>query len=340
MCTKPLGRAEMFEVYINKQGTLSNRAKIISWTEYEANPNKYSTYKSVVPIPCGQCTECKLNKSREWANRIMLEKKCYREEECWFITLTYEDEYLPTHTYCNQETGEIIEGISLDKKDMTKFLKDLRRYYDYHYQVNGIRFYGAGEYGSITARPHYHIILFGLPLDQSKLKLYKHNELGQSLWNHEELTKIWGKGHVVVGRVTWESAAYVARYVMKKQTGQAVDWYYHAQGKIEPFVNMSRMPGIGKKYLMDHINEIKQTDTIPIANKKTAEMVPPPKYYDRFMEKLEPQFMEELKQERRKKAEELQKFKNLLTDLSPQEQREIKEKKLETRIKGLIRKEI
>lgn len=347
MCTRPLARCERIgDTYRTKEGKIAHNCDFFSWSEIEEHIDYYKKkYLKVNMFPCGQCADCRLQKSREWANRIMLEKKYYPEEETWFLTLTYSDENLHFKTVENIDTKERIEGVTLDKKDMSLFMRSLRDHYRYKAKKEGkpfkeIRFYGCGEYGTVTNRPHLHIIVFGLQLDQSKLKFYKHNELGQSLWNHEEIEEIWRKGHVVVGRVTWESAAYVARYVMKKQTGKNAKWYYDAQAKEPPFVNMSRKPGIGTKYIMEHLEEIRYTDRIPIANKKTAELVPPPKFYDKYMEKIEPEFMEELKKERKKNAETLQKLKNLQTDLTAHEQRQIKEEKLEARMKALVRKEI
>lgn len=293
-------------------------------------------YQRIDMIPCGQCMECRLNRSREWANRLTLEKQMYPEEECWFVTLTYSDEYLPTHTTCNMETGEKIEGISLKVRDTQLFLKKLRDYYKNHYQNVGIRYFLAGEYGSQTHRPHYHIIFFGLKLDQSKLKFYKHNELGQSIWTHAELEKIWGKGFVTVGRVTWESAAYVARYCTKKMYGKEA-WYYGAQGCIPEFTTCSRSPAIGIQYLKENMEKIYITDTIPICNKKTSQEVRPPKAFDKYMEKLNPEFMEGLKAERKRRAELLELAAESRSDLPMPERRKNKEEALKIKVKSLKR---
>lgn len=341
MCKRPLARCEKLgETYINKKGKISHYCDFISWADVERNlPYYKAKYKKVDMIPCGKCTECRLQHSRDKANQMVMEKLQYPEDLVWFITLTYADEYIPFHKTVNVETGEIFEGISLKKEDAQNFIKKLRRYYEYHYNVKNIRYVIVGEYGSNTHRPHYHAIIYGLPLDQTKLKLYKHNELGQSIWSHEELEKIWGKGFVSVGRVTWESCAYVARYAMKKQYGEN-KWYYGATGAIPEFVNQSLKPAIGRGYLEDHIEDILRTDTIPIANKKTAALVPPPKSYDRYMEQKYPELFEENKRKRKKKAEIAQQIRNQYTDLSPQQQREMKAQKIEERAKALIRKEI
>lgn len=337
MCTSPLMRIVTHKMALRKNGKITPVAKVISMGEYESNTDKYEKYADSLPIACGQCTECRLQKAREWANRLYLEKQNYKEDECWYITLTYDDVYLPFHTTRNCDTGEEIEGVSLDKKHMQKFLRDLRRYYKYNYNIQGIRFFGCGEYGEETERPHMHLIMFGLPLDLTKLKAAGKNKLGQQLWTHEVIEKIWKKGGIKIGRVTWDSCCYVARYVMKKQTGENAKTYYKALGRIPPFVNMSRNPGIGRAYFEENAYYIYETDSIPIANRKTTELVKPPKAFDRWMEEYFQEEMEELKEKRRKEAEEREHFKNMLTDLSPEEQRVSRDMQIKNRTKILTR---
>lgn len=340
MCKRPLARCEKLgETYINKQGKISYKCDFIPWADVERNLKYYQMkYRKVDMIPCSNCIECRLQKSRDKANQMMLEKMCYTEDECWFLTLTYDDLHIPTHKTVNTETGEIIEGISLKKEDAQKFIKRLRAHYQRKYGKN-IRYVICGEYGSETHRPHYHAIIYGMPLDQSKLKLYKHNEMGQSIWTHKELEEKWGMGFVTVGRVTWESCAYVARYLMKKQYGKE-KWYYGAIGAIPEFIQQSLKPPIGRNYLLDHIDEIVTYDQIPIANKKTAQLVKPPKSFDNYLMNLFPEEVEENKRKRKKYAQEAQQIKNQYTDLTPQQQREIKAEAIEHRSKALIRKEI
>lgn len=340
MCKAPMARLETFEKYTNAKGGISYKAEFCSWADVEENPRWYKAkYRKVDMIGCGQCWECRLQKSRDKANQMILEKAMYPEEECWFITLTYADEYIPFHKSLNMDTGEIIEGVSLNKEDAQKFIKRLRRYYEYKYKVKGIRYVIAGEYGSQTHRPHYHAIIYGLPLDESKLKKYKINELGQTIWTHEELEKLWGKGFVTIGRVTWESCAYVARYMMKKQYGKQA-WYYGAIGAIPEFINQSLKPAIGRGYLIENIDDIYKTDSIPIANKKTAQLVKPPKSFDNYYRQIMPEAFEEIQRSRKKKAENNEKLLNAQTDLTPTERRYRTDEMYEKRAKSLVRKEI
>lgn len=344
MCRAPLARLEKFERYTNKQGRTSYKCDFVSWPDVERNPRYYQNkYRRVDMIPCGQCLECRLNKARDKANQMMLEKSLYDENKCWFITLTYNDEHLRTHTTRNMETGEEIEGVSLYKRDVQLFIKRLRKHYKSKYNNDGIRYVLVGEYGSQTNRPHYHMIIYNLDLDMTKLKFYKHNEQGQTIWTHKELQSLWSEdgheiGFLTVGRVDWESCCYVARYMMKKQYGKN-SWIYGAQGKIPEFVNQSLKPAIGRGYLLEHKQNLYITQTIPIANKKTSELMPLPKSFLRWIEKNEPEEYEELRRKRKRNAESTARLQNSLTDLEPWEYRLRKDEMLNKKMVDM-RKEI
>ena len=90
----------------------------------------------VVQVPCGNCIGCRLDYSRQWANRCYLES--LGSKNVYFITLTYDDEHLPVGKFGNN---------TLVPDDLKKFLKDLRRYYSYHYKLDNIRYFACGEYG-------------------------------------------------------------------------------------------------------------------------------------------------------------------------------------------------
>lgn len=149
-----------------------------------------------VELPCGNCIGCRLEKSRQWAMRIMHEAQLHEHNS--FLTLTYSDQYLPKNN-------------SLKKDDVQKFLKRLRRRLD-----KPIRYYQCGEYGEKFHRPHYHMCLFGHDFydDREHFK----TSTGDKLYVSELLSEVWGMGHCLIGDLTFESAAYVARYVTKKLT--------------------------------------------------------------------------------------------------------------------------
>ena len=236
-------------------------------------------------VACGRCTDCKLDLSRQWAIRIMHEAQL--SQETCYITLTYAPEFLP-------------EGGTLELEDWRYFIKKLRR------KTNpNIRYYHSGEYGETnTKRPHYHAILFGVSF--TDMRLFK-TVNGIPLYTSAQLTKIWGKGHASVGYVTMASAAYVARYIMKKQypsklhTAQAayvenyerIDTTTGEIHNVKPeYSTMSRNIGIEwfKKFNADIYNK----DFLTFKGEKFR----PPKYYDRLYADHNPEHMQEIKRKR------------------------------------------
>lgn len=152
-------------------------------------------------------------------------------------------------------------------------MKRLRKQYG-----EGIRFYGAGEYGELLGRPHYHIIVFNIYI--SDLVLISIRQ-GIKLYKSETLAKIWPFGYSSVGEVTFESAAYVARYVTKKINGdRSID---HYKGREPEFALMSRKPGIGHDWIEKYYNDVYVQDQLIMRNGKAMK---PPKYYDNIYDKI------------------------------------------------------
>ena len=136
----------------------------------------------LIQIPCGKCIGCRLDYSRQWANRLMLESEYH--DSAYFVTLTYNEGNLPLHYYVDGSTGEAFPAATLVKRDVQLFMKRLRKAFpDQH-----IRFYCAGEYGDESLRPHYHLILFGLKLDD--LQFYARNN-DFNYYTSSKLNKIW-----------------------------------------------------------------------------------------------------------------------------------------------------
>lgn len=215
-----------------------------------------------VEVPCGQCIGCRLERSRQWAMRCYHESKLY-EDNC-FVTLTYNDESLP-------------EGGTLVKKHFQDFMKRLR----FSHPERKIRYFHCGEYGETTFRPHYHAILFNLAFEDQKLFSIKN---GFRLYTSDRLERIWGHGFATVGSVTFDSAGYCARYIMKKVTGDDAEKHYQRidpdTGEIfavEPeYCTMSRRPGIGKGWLEKYKDQTYPSDTVVI----NGAVMRPPKFYD------------------------------------------------------------
>lgn len=137
----------------------------------------------LIRIPCGRCIGCRLEYSRQWANRCLLELE-YHKEAC-FVTLTYDDDHVPISRYPDPATGEALPCLTLRKRDFQLFMKRFRKALG---DVQ-IRFFAAGEYGRQTFRPHYHAIIFGWkPKD---LIFYKQSEAGFMYYNSPFMDKIW-----------------------------------------------------------------------------------------------------------------------------------------------------
>lgn len=242
---------------------------------------------SNIILPCGKCTGCRLEKSRQWAMRCMHEASLH-DENC-FLTLTYSEENLP------------IDG-SLNLKHFQDFIKRLRK----QLEPRKIRFYHCGEYGEKFSRPHYHSIIFNY--DFPDKKIWK-QEKDYTLWTSDQLDTIWQHGFGSIGRVTFDSAAYVARYIMKKITGKRAQDHYNVISRYGEIVDLApeyttmsrgRRPdgGIGYRYYEKFKSEIFPDDFVIINGKK----VKPPKYYERFFEKENPEAFKKHKQRLKKIA--------------------------------------
>lgn len=223
-------------------------------------------------LPCGQCVGCRLERSRQWAVRCMHEASLYDENS--FLTLTYNDENIPP-------SGSLV------KSDFQDFMKRLRK----SIAPKKVRYYHCGEYGETLARPHYHALLFGHDFEDKKF-FSKRGE--NSLFVSDTLSKLWPFGFSVVGEVTFQSAAYVARYVMKKVTGEkAVDHYGE---RVPEYTTMSRRPGIGKGWYEKFKADVYPHDRVIVRGYPTR----PPRFYDEQLGREDRSTLERLKIKREK----------------------------------------
>ena len=253
----------------------------------ERGPYRLGHFK----LPCGQCIDCRLQRSRVWADRCMLEMKSYKYN--YFITLTYDNDHLPTRDGVNLDTGELASVATLKPKDLQDFMKRLRVTWLRKYGLDNIRFYACGEYGDLRERPHYHAIIFNLPIPDL---VYSHNsKRDMPIFKSDVISSIWGKGIVTVQDVTWETCAYTARYILKKQTGKHSEEYYSSIGREPEFVRMSRCPGIGREYYEAHKADIYATDEIFIPTRDGVKRVKPARYYDNLYDVEEPTAMVKIK---------------------------------------------
>lgn len=237
--------------------------------QFEIDNNKH------ILIPCGHCIGCRLDYSRSWADRMMLELETAGKGI--FLTLTYDNEHAPWSQF--DENGDPLYA-SLDKRDCQLFMKKLRSRFD---GKDGrpfakIRFFLAGEYGPSTLRPHYHAIVFGLGRsDFPDSVQHGCNELGQRYYISNTLSDIWSNGFVLFSDVSWKTCAYVARYVTKKLSGEA-KITYSERNVIPEFSLMSRKPGIGREYLNQHPDCLDK-ENIYLSTEEDSLKIQIPKYY-------------------------------------------------------------
>lgn len=202
--------------------------------------------ENVLLLPCGECSECRLKKRKEWAVRCACEAESH-SVSC-FVTLTYDDLHL----------------VGLNREDPIKFIKSIRN------SGFKVRYFGCGERGSRTLRPHYHIILFGFMPDD--LKYYGDSESGQAIYTSKFLDNLWKKGNVMVQMFGAGVGGYVAGYTSKKL------------GDTESFLFMSTKPGIGFDYLRKHKDVILKYGSLfgDFGNWNTATI---PRYFKKVLEK-------------------------------------------------------
>lgn len=232
-------------------------------------------------LPCGKCVGCRSAHARSWAIRCVHEARLH-DRSC-FVTLTYAPENLP-------------RGGSLDVRDWQLFAKRVRE------RIGKFRFFQCGEYGERTFRPHHHAVMFGIDFDRKTWKLYQRRP-GGDLYTSSLLEEIWSKGFCTIGALTIESAAYVARYAMKKCARSAENTEFYR--RVDPvtgeefyvdreFLTMSRRPGIGRGFYEAFRSDMFPADRCVVDGKCVAV----PKYYYSLLEKDDPGLYLSLKAKR------------------------------------------
>lgn len=317
---------------------------------YDSSGNVYGT---PIDIPCGQCVGCRLEYSRQWAVRCVLESMQYKDN--YFVTLTYNDEFLPKqeNMRIDKSTGEVVGSFissSLVPDELTKFMKDLRRYFEHHLNFTGIRFFACGEYGPKHMRPHFHIILFNCPIPD--LEFFKNSFNGDTYWTSELLERIWSvkvghdssgkpiyksKGYVCVASCNYNTCSYVARYMLKKQKGLNSDYYFNL-GLYPPFTRCSRMPGIAKSYYDKNSEKIYMYDQLCFTGADgVAKKVRPPKYFDRLYDIESPDDLKRIKEKRSESAKNSLERRLENTDLNAEEFLKVQEGVFLSKMKKLVR---
>jgi len=250
---------------------------------------RYQKVKGLRLMPCRQCIGCRLEKSRQWATRAVHEL-AFHEKAC-FLTLTYDDDHLPKNR-------------SLIRSDFTTFIKDLRARCSY-YGKEKIKYFACGEYGDQTGRPHYHAILYG-PFSGDRIEDFSDQERvreepsrgGDPQFSHSDISAVWTHGLHRLSAVTFESAAYVARYQLKKVSGARAAAIYG--DRLPEFQAVSQ--GFGRDHFRSWGADVYPGDQVVLPGR--GAFMPPP-YYDRLLEKVDPALYAQVKKKRAEAQEEL-----------------------------------
>lgn len=271
ICTRPnyaldLGKKENGKRFIK---FLPKRVDLYSAKTLQA---RYGA-DAVLPLPCGTCLACRINHAKEWAVRCVLES-LYHEEN-YFITLTYDDDHVPSDGFIHRE-------------HMREFQKRVWR------KFPGVRFFGCGEYGSKNLRPHFHLIAFGLNLTDFK-------SVGNGLMESKTIKELWPYGFNYIGEVNYMTCNYVAQYCNKKAFG---DLKYNVPPMNREYVFMSTKPGIGYQWCQDHLSSVLEYDAVfgPFGSSKSAAL---PRYFQKIAEDLDGDKFKELKKIRLDKGNAL-----------------------------------
>jgi len=272
--------------------TTKRGKKVIVW--YRPDEKPYQELK----IACRNCTKCRSKRSQEWAIRCYHESQLHDENS--FITLTYDDEYLPY-------------GRTLVKSHPQKFVRALRQKLNRdENRPEKIRYLMAAEYGTEKNRPHYHFIIFGyVPADRK----FEYSNGDNRYYSSRLIEKLWGMGHVQVCDTSPATMKYVAGYVEKKRDHQKAQdvnpntglKYYERliseTGEIidlEPeYGTMSLKPGIGADWFQKFKSDVYPDDFIV---SKGGIINAVPGYYDTLLERSDPEQYEQIREARKAKA--------------------------------------
>lgn len=129
----------------------------------------------------------------------------------------------------------------------------------------------CGEYGDSLGRPHFHACLFNFDFDDRVY--FKTTAAGSKIYTSATLESLWvspsgdSLGFCTVGDLNFNSAGYIARYVMKKRVGHGSDDAYTyldlETGEVIPkekeFTHMSLKPGIGAGFYQKNRRDMFRT---------------------------------------------------------------------------------
>lgn len=237
--TKWIGKLDSSEEVVYLARDFGGRKSAINYAA-----GNFNIRHEMIQVPCGKCIGCRMDYSRSWADR-MTYHAIGKDDVSWFITLTYNDEFLDQLDFSDNY------GLaSLDYSHMDEFIKGLRN----KYRDAELDYFYSGEYGDASFRPHFHMILYNALI--SDLVFFKLNDNGDPIYTSDTLSNLWkNRGFVTVSRFSWRGAAYTASYVEKKRDGRKL-CEYTAVGLEPEKARMSRRPGLAFDFYCDHADEL------------------------------------------------------------------------------------
>lgn len=245
--------------------------------------------KFSLSLPCGRCIGCRLEKAKEWALRCNHEASMYDNGlKNTFITLTYREDDVPANG-------------NLKKSDFQKFIKRLRKN-----TGKKIRYFMCGEYGEKKNRPHYHAILFGFKFED---EIFVKMRRGNRVYVSKHLNETWKLGNCETGSVTFQSAGYVARYILKKQQGDPDELFERyvmidrdtgeMTARHNEYISMSLKPGIGERWYDKYKSDCFPHDYCVMPDGRKTSV---PNYYRRLLERQDPALYSRLREIRIEKS--------------------------------------
>lgn len=194
------------------------------------------------PVPCGKCFACQSNRRRDWHMRIKYEM--LHSLQSYTVTLTYDDQHIPAKEYfVDYDPVQYPDRHGfwyhpLDIDHVQRFFKRLRK------DGYKFRYFGVGEYGGKTARPHYHIIFF-------------FNEFVDITRFTKEVHKHWLYGiQITIDKTNDDCIGYTLKYCLKM----------YNVFQPSPKLFCSKRPFIGNGYL--------QPDTVSYLRSHPGDVVP------------------------------------------------------------------
>ena len=160
-----------------------------------------------ISVPCGTCYACQSNRRSGWMFRNTVELQY--SKSAFFVTLTYNDESLSKLPY------HVSSNLRMPLKyHYQRWLKRVRKVL----QPFKVRYFLCHEYGDLSMRPHYHVLLYldgCVSLTDMRLLI----------------SNTWQYGNIQCDFVTSARIHYLTKYVTKqfrhvKSSGRSVAYIF------------------------------------------------------------------------------------------------------------------